>query len=274
MTLGATLLWKKNHAIRDAFASCRLFLSDFLPVLSRCWAPCIYCCDSMGVGVRAKTQLSAMGEEVVQSVQALAPSLAALPPEFVRPDQEQTGSTTFGGPAAPGARLRRAHRGGSAGVGALPGGQPRRARVGGGGAAARGAGLLRAAAGGEGAARHGPGLRKDRGVRHQAAARPLREEDVERLLLPRGGAAGDGQPRRLARAPRGVQGGQRGVLPPPAAPHEGSVRAPLRWAGTREGRLNWRRRSAAMTSCSCRRSTSTRRARSRSSRWASRRTPT
>jgi flavonol synthase len=103
MTLGATLLWKKNHAIRDALASCRLFLSDFLPVLSRCWAPCIYCCDSMGVGVRAKTQLSAMGEEVVQSVQALAPSLAALPPEFMRPNQEQPGATTFGGPAAPGA---------------------------------------------------------------------------------------------------------------------------------------------------------------------------
>jgi flavonol synthase len=42
-----------------------------------------------------------MGEEEVQSVQALATSLAALPPEFVRPDQEQPGATTFRGPAAP-----------------------------------------------------------------------------------------------------------------------------------------------------------------------------
>ncbi|TVU28657.1 hypothetical protein EJB05_20184, partial [Eragrostis curvula] len=36
-----------------------------------------------------------------QSVQALATSLRALPPEFVRPEQEQPGATTFRGPAAP-----------------------------------------------------------------------------------------------------------------------------------------------------------------------------
>ncbi|TVU28671.1 hypothetical protein EJB05_20200, partial [Eragrostis curvula] len=36
-----------------------------------------------------------------QSVQALATSLRALPPEFVRPEQEQPGATTFRGSAAP-----------------------------------------------------------------------------------------------------------------------------------------------------------------------------
>ncbi|GJN22392.1 hypothetical protein PR202_gb09948 [Eleusine coracana subsp. coracana] len=43
-----------------------------------------------------------MGEaEAHQSVQALATSLCSLPPEFVRPEQEQPGATTFHGAAAP-----------------------------------------------------------------------------------------------------------------------------------------------------------------------------
>ncbi|KAK3159201.1 hypothetical protein QOZ80_2AG0146990 [Eleusine coracana subsp. coracana] len=39
--------------------------------------------------------------EAHQSVQALATSLGSLPPEFVRPEQEQPGATTFPGAAAP-----------------------------------------------------------------------------------------------------------------------------------------------------------------------------
>lgn len=45
--------------------------------------------------------LATMGEETHQSVQELAASLGALPPEFVRSEHDQPGATTYRGADAP-----------------------------------------------------------------------------------------------------------------------------------------------------------------------------
>ncbi|XBH58741.1 hypothetical protein VPH35_080123 [Triticum aestivum] len=219
---------------------------------------------------------------VVQNVQALASSLAALPPEFVRPEHERPRATTFLG-ASP-LQIPVVDM-------SLPDAGCRMVE------AATEWGIFQAV---------NHGVPADAVVELQRVGQEffaLPQEEKQRYAMDPASGKTEGYGSTVQRSPGDKKMWSdflfHNVSPPAAVNHgfwpdkpRGYRQANEAYCGhmrrlTREvlerlsagwawRRVPWRRRSAAARTawCSCRRSTSTRRARSRSSRSASRRTPT